>query len=367
MNGVMINDESFGQIPIATISFFRQNLLDWAIQNPRPMPWKGERDPYKIWLSEIILQQTRVEQGLPYYQKFVAQYPNVRYLADAPEDELMKLWEGLGYYARARHLHAAAKHIAYRLNGEFPHTYAEIRSLKGVGDYTAAAIASFAFGLPHAVLDGNVYRVLARFFGIESPTGTPAAQKQFAALAQNLLDLERPAAHNQAMMDFGATCCMPQQPRCPDCPFCSECRALLMGKVAELPWRAKGLVKKKRAFHYLIFNYRGDVFVRKRTGKDIWRGLWEFPQAPGPVQVSPFGGGPVRVSAPLRQLLTHQEVTAVFYEIDLPDETPQEVFQNLLFEGCERIARADLKKNIAFPKVIDRHLQSNALTLRPHF
>ena len=171
------------------------------------MPWKGELDPYKIWLSEIILQQTRVEQGWPYYQKFVTKYPQVRQLAEAPEDEVMKLWEGLGYYTRARNLHAAAKHIAFELDGVFPHTYHDIRALKGVGAYTASAIASFAFGLPHAVLDGNVYRVLARFFGIEVATDTTSAQKQFAALAQDLLDPNSPAAHNQAMMDFGATFC----------------------------------------------------------------------------------------------------------------------------------------------------------------
>ncbi len=342
---------------------FRQNLFEWAAQNPRPLPWKEEPDPYKIWLSEIILQQTRVEQGLPYYLKFIANYPNVRLLADAPEDELMKLWEGLGYYSRARNLHAAAKFIANECKGVFPSQYKDILALKGVGHYTAAAIASFAFGLPHAVLDGNVYRVLARFFGIETPTNTPAAQKQFSALAQALLDPGRPAAHNQAMMDFGATWCTPQQPRCLDCPFSSECQAFLQGKVNQLPVKSKARVKKNRLFHYLIFNRQGDVFVRKRTGKDIWQGLWEFPQAEGPLAVSPFGGESVRISAPFRQLLTHQAVTAIFYEIDLSDDLPEEIFQNPIFQGCERISRKKLKKNIAFPKVIDCYLQSNVLTL----
>ncbi|MBC7777456.1 MAG: A/G-specific adenine glycosylase [Phycisphaerae bacterium] len=345
------------------VAFFRKNLLDWSARNPRPMPWKGERDPYKIWLSEIILQQTRVEQGLPYYQKFVAKYPNVHQLADAPEDEVLKLWEGLGYYTRARNLHAAAKHIAYELEGTFPNNYESIRGLKGVGPYTASAIASFAFGLPHAVLDGNVYRVLARFFGVETLIDTPAAQKHFAALAQNLLNSSDPAAHNQAMMDFGATFCTPQQARCPDCPFQSECCAFLMGKVAELPLKSKGLVKKKRAFYYLVLRHQGDIFVRKRTGKDIWRGLWEFPQLEGPIQVSPFGAEAVRESEPFRQLLTHQAVTAVFFEIDLPDDAPEEIFKNPLFQDCERIAQKMLKKNIAFPKVIDCFLQNNVLTL----
>ncbi len=327
------------------------------------MPWKGEQDPYKIWLSEIILQQTRVEQGLPYYQRFVAKYPDVHLLANTPEDELMKLWEGLGYYSRARNLHAAAKYIAYEQNGIFPGSYEGILALKGVGHYTAAAIASFGYGLPHAVLDGNVYRVLARFFGIGSPTDTPAARQQFSAIAQKLLNPDQPAAHNQAIMDFGATCCTPQQPKCTVCPFSSQCRAFLTDKVSELPLRSKALVKKKRQFHYLVIQHKGDIFVRKRSAKDIWRGLWEFPQSENPVQVSPFDGALVRVSEPFRQLLTHQEVTAIFYEIDLEAEVPAATFQHPLLEGCVRTPSKELKKNIAFPKVIDCFLQSNALTL----
>jgi A/G-specific adenine glycosylase len=345
------------------IAFFRKNLLKWSAQNPRPMPWKAEPDPYKIWLSEIILQQTRVEQGLPYYQKFVAKYPRVQDLAQAPEDELMKLWEGLGYYSRARNLHATAKHIAFKLDGIFPDTYAGILDLKGIGHYTAAAIASFGFGLPYAVLDGNVYRVLARFFGITTLTDTPVAQKQFSALAQMLLPPDTPAAHNQAIMDFGATCCTPKQPRCLECTLRPECKAFALGKVAELPLKSKGLAKKKRNFHYLIFNHQGEVFVRKRVAKDIWRGLWEFPQATGPVSGSPLGFGEVKVSEPFRQLLTHQAVTAIFYEIELPDDVPAEIFKNPIFEDCVRIPRRELKKNIAFPKVIDCFLQNIVLTL----
>jgi A/G-specific adenine glycosylase len=343
--------------------YFRKNLLDWSVKNPRPMPWKGERDPYKIWLSEIILQQTRVEQGLPYYQKFVAQYPSVRHLADAPEDEVMKLWEGLGYYSRARNLHASAKHIAYDLGGVFPDTYEGIRALKGVGNYTAAAIASFAYDLPYAVLDGNVYRVLARIYGIETPTDTPAAQKYFSTLAQQLLDPRQPAAHNQAMMDFGATCCTPQQAACSDCPFQVHCKAFQLGKVAEIPMKSKGLVKKKRQFHYYILNHQGDVWVRKRLGKDIWRGLWEFPHTESDVPEFPVEPGNVRSSEPFRQLLTHQAVTAVFHEIELPDDAPESFFQGAFWAEYTRIPRKNLKKNIAFPKVIDCYLQSNVLTL----
>jgi A/G-specific adenine glycosylase len=350
-------------LPDRLIVFFQENLLEWAQKNPRPMPWKGVTDPYKIWLSEVILQQTRVEQGLPYYEKFIRQYPSVQHLADAPEDALMKLWEGLGYYSRARNLHAAAKYIVYELNGVFPTNYQDIRALKGVGNYTAAAIASFAFGLPYAVLDGNVYRVIARFLGIDSPTNTPAAQKQFAAMAQGLLNTQNPAAHNQAMMDFGATCCTPQQPRCTACPLSVECQAFLSGRVAELPIKSKALVKKKRAFYYWVVHHGPDVFVRKRAEKDIWRGLWEFPQATGPELLPIFEGSDVRRSGPFRQLLTHQAVTAFFYEVELAAEMPTEIFEHPFFEGCERISRKDLKKNIAFPKVIDCYLQNKVLTL----
>jgi A/G-specific adenine glycosylase len=361
------------------IAFFRENLFAWAAHNPRPMPWKGERDPYKIWLSEIILQQTRVEQGLPYYLRFVERYPTVRDLADAPEDELMKLWEGLGYYSRARNLHAAAKHIAYELNGLFPNTYEQIKALKGVGDYTAAAVASFGFGLPHAVLDGNVYRVLARFLGIETPTDTPAAKREFSALAQALLDPDRPAAFNQAMMDFGAMCCTPQQPRCAACPLQSACRALNLGRVGDLPLKSKTLTKKERFFVYLIFSHAGDVFVRKRTEKDIWQGLWEFPMveqagieagedwvrlAQGFFPEKPLEGLVLRnVSPPFRQALTHQLVTAVFCEIDLPDAA-EAVFQSIPFREWHRAPRESMKKNIAFPRIVERYLQTNALTLR---
>jgi A/G-specific adenine glycosylase len=358
------------------IAFFRENLFAWAAQNPRPMPWKDERDPYKIWLSEILLQQTRVEQGLPYYLRFVAQYPTVRDLADAPEDELMKQWEGLGYYARARNLHAAAKHVAYELNSLFPDTYEEIRKLKGVGDYTAAAVASFGFGLPHAVLDGNVYRVLARFFGIETPTDTPAAKREFAARAQELLDPDRPAAFNQAMMDFGAMCCTPQQPRCAACPLRSACRAFELGKVGDLPLKSKTLTKKERFFIYAVFNCAGEVFVRKRTGKDIWQGLWEFPMVEqaglAPSQdwahlaqsffppPPPEGLMLRNVSSPFRQMLTHQLVTAIFCEFDVPDQS----FPTVIPQEWLRMPRQSLKKNIAFPRIVERYLQTNALTLR---
>ena len=199
--------------------FFTKNLLKWFASHHRPMPWKGEKNPYLIWLSEIILQQTRVEQGLPYFLKFKENYPTVTDLANAPEDEVMRLWQGLGYYSRARNLHFTAKYIAYDLNGEFPNTYTEILKLKGVGAYTAAAISSFAYDLPNAVVDGNVYRVLARYFGIETPIDTTEGKKKFTKLAYELLDKKRPADYNQAIMDLGATQCTPKNPNCKNCPL----------------------------------------------------------------------------------------------------------------------------------------------------
>ena len=218
------------------------------------MPWKGEKNPYLIWLSEIILQQTRVEQGLPYYERFRENYPTVTDLANAPEDEVMKLWEGLGYYSRARNLHATAKMIDQEMDSIFPTTHAEILKLKGVGPYTAAAIASFAYNLPHAVVDGNVYRVLSRFFGIETPIDSTSGKKEFAQLAQDLIDKKQPGNYNQAIMDFGATHCMPKKPKCSQCLLRKNCKALLNNKVTSLPIKIKKIKKQTRYFNYLVIN-----------------------------------------------------------------------------------------------------------------
>ncbi|MEM6964892.1 MAG: A/G-specific adenine glycosylase, partial [Bacteroidota bacterium] len=211
--------------------FFTKQLLRWSETIDRPMPWKGEKNPYLIWLSEIILQQTRVEQGLPYFLKFKANYPTVHDLANAPEDEVMKLWEGLGYYSRARNLHFTAKFISKELNGIFPKNYDSILKLKGVGAYTAAAIASFAYDLPHAVVDGNVYRVLSRFFGIKTPIDTTEGKKQFTQLANELLVSDQAAKYNQAIMDFGAIQCMPKNPLCHECTFQTTCKAFQQKKI----------------------------------------------------------------------------------------------------------------------------------------
>ena len=350
---------------------FTEELLKWFSQNHRPLPWKGERDPYLIWLSEIILQQTRVEQGLPYYEQFRKRYPRVEDLAAAPTDEVMKLWEGLGYYSRARNLHATAKRIANEMKGRFPSTYHEIKDLKGVGDYTAAAIASFAYGLPHAVVDGNVYRVLSRVFGVDTPIDTTAGKKQFAALANELLNRDRPADFNQAIMDFGATHCTPALPRCADCTMEKICSARQTNRVSDLPVKSKKLKKRDRYFHYLVLRSGSSTWIQRRGPGDIWQQLYEFPMVEadhlldretlqnteGFAQIfEDFAPRIVGQSAPRRQLLTHQRIHARFFELELP-----EVFSPKGIDLRET-KWADLN-NFAFPKVITWYLSNNSLPL----
>lgn len=353
--------------PVDDFTFFRKGLYTWAAENPRPMPWKGEKDPYKIWLSEIILQQTRVEQGLPYYEKFIRQYPTVQQLASAPEDEVFKLWEGLGYYTRARNLHAAARYIAGELGGKFPDTYDAIRDLKGVGDYTAAAIASFGFNLPHAVLDGNVYRILARYFGIDTPTDLPAAKKEFSRLAQELLDEANPAQFNQAMMDFGALCCTPARPGCQACPMQNNCRAFQQNRVNELPVRIKKAARKTRYFLFAVLRQGQHTFIRKRSDRDIWKGLYEFPclefddqKAFEAADLSAFFPPDIRVSKKSetsRQILTHREVLANFQEIHLPPEISATETAPGLLVNCSPTLLNELEKNFAFPGIITGFLK----------
>ena len=240
------------------------------------MPWKGEKDSYKIWLSEIILQQTRVEQGLNYYNRFVKAFPDIKKLATAPEQKIFKLWEGLGYYTRCKNLIATAKFIVKEREGKFPQTYPEILSLKGIGPYTAAAIASFAFDLPHAVVDGNVFRVLSRFFGINNATDSTTGKKLFTELAEELLDRNQPGVYNQAIMDFGAVVCKPKNPSCDICPLKTKCVALLQNKIDLLPLKAGKLIKRNRWFYYLIIEHGRKIYIRKRGAKDIWENLYEF-------------------------------------------------------------------------------------------
>ena len=284
---------------------FTETILRWYAENGRDLPWRRTRDPYAVWLSEIILQQTRVAQGRAYWERFLERFPTVETLASAPEDEVLRLWQGLGYYSRARNLHAAAKQIVSM--GGFPSTLEGIRSLKGVGDYTAAAIGSIAFGLPAAVVDGNVYRVLARYFGIATPVGTTAAKKEFAALASRLLPEDAPAAFNQGMMDFGATCCTPVNPACLTCPLVHSCEAFRSGRVELLPVKKEASKPVERRLTYVYVRFQGQTAIRRRGPGDIWQGLWE------PLLVDTVPEGAVLIVKDFKHQLTHRTIFADFY------------------------------------------------------
>ena len=296
---------------------FNVTLLKWFRENGRDLPWRQTRDPYAIWLSEIILQQTQVKQGWDYWERFMHHWPTVEELAAATEDEVLREWQGLGYYSRARNLHFAAKQIVAL--GHFPETLGEIKQLKGVGDYTAAAIGSIAFGLPAAVVDGNVYRVLARHFGIDTPINTSEGKKTFAAMAQELLPPNEASTYNQAIMDFGAIQCTPQSPHCDRCPLMESCIAFREGRVALLPVKLKTLKVTERHLIYIYIRYQGQTAIRRRGSGDIWQGLWE------PVLVDAESAVPPTARL-LRQnvkhVLTHRVLYADFYLLET-DERPE--------------------------------------------
>lgn len=300
------------------INAFTSVLLKWFDAYGRELPWRQTRDPYAVWLSEIILQQTRVEQGRPYWERFMQRWPTAEALAHASEDEVLRQWQGLGYYSRARNLHFAAGQIVAM--GGFPQTIEGIRSLKGVGDYTAAAIGSIAFDLPVAVVDGNVYRVLARHFGIDTPINTTEGKKEFTALAQSLLPPKEASRFNQAMMDFGATQCTPQSPRCLLCPLQDGCVALREGRVGQLPVKLKTLKVKERRLTYIYIRCQGQTAIRRRPAGDIWQGLYE------PWLTDNVPSGAVLLRQNQKHVLTHRIIYADFWlwETDekpsLPDE-----------------------------------------------
>jgi A/G-specific adenine glycosylase len=346
---------------------FTKILLKWHKgKNDRKMPWKGEKEPYKIWLSEIILQQTRVQQGWAYYEKFLQAFPTIHDLAIAPEQKVFKLWEGLGYYNRCRNLIATAKKIDTEYNGQFPDTYEAILSLKGIGPYTAAAIASFAFGLPHAVVDGNVTRVISRYFGISTPIDTVAGKKLYTELADALLDKEQADIYNQAIMDFGATICLPRNPLCADCTQQPDCQAWQNGWTSQLPVKEKSIRKKQRWLYYFIVELPGDkVYIRQRTAKDIWKGLFEFVlwETDEPVYFNNdslpptgslqqlFGGQPLTVryiSRVYRQELTHQTIQGQFLTVRLKKALPS--LKDYLLVDRQQLPE------YAFPKFINAWL-----------
>ena len=287
---------------------FSQRILAWYAENGRDLPWRCTTDPYAVWLSEIILQQTRIAQGTAYWQRFMERFPTVRSLADASEDEVLRLWEGLGYYSRARNLHAAARQIVAM--GAFPDTLEGIRSLRGVGDYTAAAIGSICFGIPAAVVDGNVYRVLARYFGIATPVGTSEAKKEFTLLAQRLLPEKEASAFNQGMMDFGALQCTPKNPDCLSCPLQSSCKAFQTGRTVLLPVKKPSVKPQERHLDYIYVRFDGETAIRRRGAGDIWQGLYE-PLVSCHSERSE--ASPVLLKAAVRHQLTHRTLLADFY------------------------------------------------------
>ena len=309
------------------MNYFALTLIRWFSENGRELPWRETSDPYAIWLSEIILQQTQVKQGWDYWERFMRRWPTVEALAAATEDEVLREWQGLGYYSRARNLHYAAKQIVAM--GGFPTTYEGIRQLKGVGDYTAAAIGSFAFGLPVAVVDGNVYRVLSRHYGIATPINTTEGKKEFAQLAQELLPspstLHRsPSSYNQAIMDFGATLCTPQSPHCEACPLQETCVALREGKVSELPVKLKTLKVKERHLIYIYIRCKGFTAIHRRGEGDIWQGLYE----PLLVENSNVPSDAILLRQNIKHVLTHRILWADFYlwETDEHPTLPADYF-----------------------------------------
>lgn len=349
-------------MPISSVPFFSAQLMQWHdTENKRTMPWKGERDPYKIWLSEIILQQTRVQQGLAYFQKFVTAYPTIKALAAAADEEVYKMWEGLGYYSRCKNLLHSAREVAKL--GQFPNTYESIMKLKGVGPYTASAIASFAYGLPYAVVDGNVFRVLSRFFGESLPIDSTKGKNFFNKLAAKLLYQPDPAAYNQAIMDLGATICTPQVPNCTECPLQKRCLAYSRGLISLLPVKEKQLVKTTRWFTYFIFVYKGAVLIKQRKEKGIWQNLHEFYLVESP-KAETWNSKSVRtfvkaafgeknptlhnISETYKQVLTHQVLFGQFIlvEIHTFEEIPNYTLASL----------QDLSK-LAFPKMIAKYLK----------
>lgn len=310
--------------------YFSNLLAEWYENNKRQLPWRDTTDPYRIWLSEVILQQTRVVQGLPYYIRFIERFPHVGALAAASEQEVLRLWQGLGYYSRARNLHNCAKQIVSEHDSKFPSSFEGLRQLRGVGEYTAAAIASFSFRQPVAVVDGNVYRVLGRIFGIELDIHSPSGKKAFATLANELISHTRPDVHNQAIMEFGALHCTPRNPKCDQCIFVNRCFAHTRGLQASLPVKSKIKKTRTRYFYYVVVRKASSLLMVARSDKDIWQGLYDFPliETPRPLSENRlreeihvrFGEqlsvGDANISPPYKHILTHQRIFSRFIVLD---------------------------------------------------
>lgn len=344
---------------------FSETIISWYQINKRDLPWRDTTNPYYIWLSEIILQQTRVDQGLPYYIKFVAAFPTIQDLARASQDEVLRLWQGLGYYSRGRNLHFTANQVVTDFDGFFPNNYDDLLKLKGVGNYTAAAIASFCWNQKKAVVDGNVYRVLARYFGVESDISLTSSQKDFQNLANELLNSKKPGLHNQAIMEFGALQCVPKQPNCVSCPLQSTCIAFSNKMVETLPIKTKKVKIKSRYFNYIVVKWRHQTYIKRRLAGDIWEGLYEFPLIETDIEIdeksildskefnsilSNSNYEITSVSSQVKHQLTHQTIFCKFFNVEMEKMTN--------IKGFESVSWSDLE-NYPKPTLIQRFYLNN--------
>lgn len=344
------------------IRYFTKKVVRWFEKNKRDLPWRDTKEPYRIWLSEIILQQTRVNQGLPYYLKFVETFPSVFDLASASEQKVLRLWQGLGYYTRARNLHKCAKEVVRCYNGNFPKTFDELKTLPGIGDYTAAAIASISFGQQVAVVDGNVFRVLARIFGVDTPINTREGKRIFSKLANELVPTENPDIHNQAMMEFGAIFCTPQNPSCDICPFQADCFVYKSALQHQLPVKLQLKKARKRYFYYFVIQKRKTFLMKKREEKDIWRGLYDFVLVETKQLVDPekllftneslkkFRKGKVSaISTMYKHVLSHQLIYSRFVQLTLRQDIDLSG-SGLKFYSLNKVA--DLPKPVLISKFL---------------
>ncbi|MEO6884315.1 MAG: A/G-specific adenine glycosylase [Bacteroidia bacterium] len=351
---------------------FSEKIIFWYDKNKRDLPWRNTKNPYLIWLSEIILQQTRVEQGMDYYLRFAKEFPTVKKLAEASEDKVLKLWQGLGYYSRARNLHASAKFIHEKCKGKFPETYSEILQLKGVGDYTASAISSFAFGEAQPVVDGNVFRVLARVFGIKTAIDSGAGKKVFRETAFQLLDKKNPGKYNQAIMEFGSQQCKPQNPDCKNCVLNTMCFAYENNAQQQFPVKEKNTKQRNRYFNYFVFTHAEKIIFRKRSGKDIWKNLYDFPLLETDTEIAEkifFENKALKnyfselrissnysvekVSSTHKHILSHQKIHARFWKINLKKMPSETILKKNNFSCIPK----KKSSQFAVPRLIDIYLK----------
>lgn len=350
---------------------FSDELIQWYLEHKRDLPFRGIRDPYRIWISEIILQQTRMDQGLAYYDRFIQRFPDLNALAMASEEEVLRLWQGLGYYSRARHLHAAAKRVEQQLNGRFPQTYAEIKKLPGIGDYTAASVASLAFLEPCPAIDGNVYRFFARYTALHEPVNSSPGKEKIREQLLLVMDKERPDLFNQAMIEYGALMCTPHHPRCDECFLQPSCEAFLQHIVSEIPVKKPATPVRIRYFYYLVVlfthNRERYILLHKRSKQDIWKNMYEFPliEMPSPTDLDQLGHTPTwkdlfrdaepvveHVSGLFRHLLSHQELRATFIRTELPGK-PGSSFQAL------PVSQLD---TLPLPRLITRYIEKEGIS-----